>query len=186
MIQEIIFGRGTPVSAVRDSLVRRFDIPADGVFIGTSDELNRDLGNGMEYPLVVIHDEMWPGEFPCSFESGSGFFEATGGLGELVLATMLCKELKTRALVDDGGLLDSCYLLVTPDGWHGRVLLDGDALDENELKLNCALQPIPSAPEVPVVDQQGYDRGWYRDGKVPEAGYAFPEDEPEPRPESDG
>lgn len=179
MIFEIVFERGTPASALRDALVRRFGIPAERVFIGSKDTLDRRLREGMEFPIAVIGAEPRSGEFGLSFESHDQLLEAVGGLGAVALATTLCKAVGARALVGDGGYVSDCFTLVTPDGWHGRVMLTDEVLDEPVFNLEYALQPVPSDPSLRVVDEPCQE-GWYPDGRVPETGYAFPEDEPRP------
>ncbi|GAB4002932.1 hypothetical protein GCM10029992_42700 [Glycomyces albus] len=185
MIFEIVFERGTSADLLRDALVERFGIPSERVFIGSNTELDRRLREGMRFPIAVIGGEPRSGEFSQSFESHDQLIEAVGGLSVVALGTVLCKATGARALVGDGGYVSECFILITPDGWHGRVMLAEEMLDEPVFDLDYALQPVPSDPSIPVVEEP-HQKGWYPDGEVPEAGYAFPEDEPEAPSAHDG
>lgn len=105
--------------------------------------------------------------FGCLLGGGAEFAEAIGGMSELELATVLCRELGTRAIVDDGGDAGTVWMLVTADGWHGRVVVDDDRLDEDGFVILHAYQPIPSEPDVPVVEPPEWQAGWYPGGKIP-------------------
>lgn len=187
MIFEIIFERGTSATALRDAMAERFAVPSESVFIGTTDELERLLldRKDMPYPMAVIGGEPRSGEFSCSLTGHDQLIEAVGGLSVVALATVLSKSTGARALLGDGGYVSECFTMVTPDGWHGRVMLADDVLDEPVFNLDYALQPVPSDPSIPVIEE-AHQKGWYPDGEVPEAGYAFPEDEPEGPSAPDG
>lgn len=185
MMFEIVFEHGTSAAALRDALVERFAIPPERVFIGSNEELDGRLRAGMQFPIAVVGGEPRSGEFSRSFESHDQLIEAVGGLSVVALATVLSKATGARALVGDGGYVSDCFILVTPDGWHGRVMLTDEVLDEPVFNLDYALQPVPSDPSIPVVEEP-HQKGWYPDGRVPEAGYAFAEDEPEAPPTPDG
>ncbi|GAB3999407.1 hypothetical protein GCM10029992_28100 [Glycomyces albus] len=83
----------------------------------------------------------------------------------------MCRELDARALISDGGQAAQSRMLVTPDGWHGRVVVDEEALDEGQFKIRYAYQPVPTVPEIPVQDPPEWQAGWYKDGQIPESGY---------------
>ncbi len=61
-------------------------------------------------------------------------------------------------------------MLVTEDGWHGRVVLQED-IEDDGMVIDHALQPVPVAPEITVQDPPEWERGWYDEGVVPESGY---------------
>lgn len=185
MIFEIVFERDTSAAALRDALVDQFAIPSERVFIGSNEALDGRLRDGMPFPIAVIDGEPRSGEFSRSLESHDELIEAVGGLSVVALATVLCKATGARALVGDGGFVSECFMLFTPDGWHGRVMLADEVLDEPVFNLDYALQPVPSDPSIPVVEEP-HQKGWYPDGEVPEPGYVFPEDEPEAPPGPDG
>ncbi|GLZ77522.1 hypothetical protein Afil01_23290 [Actinorhabdospora filicis] len=162
---EINFDSRTSAQRVQEVLCARYGIDPALLYVG-------DLGEYSGPRLIAYVTPAPEGEryFACVLEGGPEFDEAIGGLTELQLATLLCKELDTRALIDDGGGAATSWILVTADGWHGRVIVDDDRLDDEFVILE-ALQPVPSAPEIPVVEPPDWQKGWYKDGKIPTSGF---------------
>ena len=166
MSYEINFASETSAVAVRDAVVARYGVDPGLIYVGPLDELGAYPGPD---PLAMVTWEADPAnQFDCVLGSGAELERASGGQSELDMAVDLCRELGTRALVDDGGFDSECWFLVTADGWRGRVIVDEDALDDGNLVIAYAFQPVPSEPELPVREPPYWQVGWYRDGVIPE------------------
>lgn len=169
MDYSINFASTVPPARLKAAVLAQWPLPAEAVFAGTAGAFEEYEG---PYLTVLIRSGLHSGsDFDTELSAGQEFADLTGGLDELRLTTMLCKTLKTRALIPDGGRADSTWMLVTEDGWHGRVVLDDDAIEEGRMIIDHALQPVPAAPEIPVEAPPEWERGWYDDGVVPAAGY---------------
>ncbi|WP_460499165.1 hypothetical protein [Glycomyces tarimensis] len=154
---------------VKQAAVARWNLDPASVFAGDRAEW-RAYSDAWPTVWIVAGDRP-ASQFDTEFNAGKAFAEEIGRPTELEVATMLCRDLGTRAVVDEGGQASDVWYLVTSDGWHGRVVADDDALDEGVFTIAYALQQVPSEPEIEVRDPPDWQHGWYDDGKVPESGY---------------
>lgn len=164
----INFASTVSPAQVKDAVLAHWPLSPESVFAGTAAEFAEYEGSRL---IELIQWGVYPGsDFGTELSAGEAFAEVVGGLGELRLATVLCKALGARALVDDGGRSSLTWMLVTEDGWHGRVVLREDVEDDG-MVIDHALQPVPSAPEIAVQAPPAWERGWYDGGIVPASGY---------------
>ncbi|RRS01380.1 hypothetical protein [Glycomyces terrestris] len=169
MDYSINFASSVPPARLKALVLARWPLDAEAVFAGTSESFEEHEG---PHHIVSIQSGLHPGSaFDTELSAGEAFADVIGGLTELHLATVLCKALETQALIPDDGRADSTWMLVTEDGWHGRVVVDDDAIDDGILIIDHALQPVPTAPDLRVQEPPEWERGWYDDGVVPSAGY---------------
>lgn len=156
-----------------DSLARAvasaFTMDPQLIYIGDPDSL--ETYSGPDPDVLINPAPAGDHGFGCLLEAGDALRHATQGMSDIELATRLCRDLSCRALVDDGGLASQSWILITPDGWHGRVVVEESALDQGRLIVHHALQPVPSAPDIPVEPPPTWESGWYPDNRVPTSGY---------------
>lgn len=164
MSYEINFDSRTPAEAVQRAVSARYGIDPASIYVGDADDLGDYTGPD---PDVLISPASGEARFACVLQAGDALRGATGGKSELELATELCRELGTRAIVSDGGMASSVWTLVTADGWHGRVVVDDDRLDDEGFVILYAFQPVPSEPGLKVEAPPAWQAGWYPDGNVP-------------------
>ena len=167
----INFATGADPQRVKDLVLERWSLDPASVYAGSAD----DMGPGPGLDVMILRGQAPGSEFDTEFSGSDDFAAACGRMSELELTTLLCHELGARALISDGGRAVQPRMLVTPDGWHGRVVVDEESLDEGEFKILYAYQPVPAAPEIPVQDPPEWQVGWYEDGKIPESGYLDPD-----------
>lgn len=169
MDYSINFAATVAPSRLKAAVLAQWPLAPDTVFADTAEAFEEYEGLDL---IVLIQSGLHPGSaFDTELSAGQAFADLTGGLDELRLTTVLCRELKARALIPDGGRADSTWMLVTEDGWHGRVVVRDDDFEDGRLIIDYALQPVPTAPEIPVEHPPEWERGWYDDGIVPTAGY---------------
>ena len=165
----INFASHVSPARVKATVLAHWPLQAQAVFAGTTEAFDKHEGSHL---IVLIQSALRPGsDFDTELSAGQEFADLTGGLDELHLTTILCKALEARALIPDGGRADSTWMLVTEDGWHGRVILRDDDEDDARLVIDHALQPVPAAPEIPVQDPPEWQRGGYDDGVIPTDGF---------------
>jgi len=163
----INFASAVSPARLKAAVLANWPLDAAAVFAGTADAFDRYEGPS---PVVLIQSGLRPGsDFDTELSAGQTFADIIGAPSELHLSTMLCKALETRALIPDGGRAGSVWMLVTEDGWHGRILLRGDG--DGRMLIDHALQPVPAAPDIPVEAPPEWERGWYDDGAIPTAGF---------------
>lgn len=130
-----------------DLLIRalgELDVPAARLLIG-----DFDPDAGREGPAVWLK----PGQPGIPYSTVlDGHFEGEQPphRSPLEWARLLTPQLGVRCLVDDGTSHPDRYYLVTPQGGWGTVVVDEDAADEGELRIDHALTPIEGAPELEV------------------------------------
>lgn len=163
MSYEVNFDSRTSAQRVGEVIAQRYGIDPDQIYVGDLDGL---AAHGRPADVIVTPAPEGNPYFTCQLQASDLLAEATGGITELELASQLCQELDTRAIVADGGMADTVWMLVTADGWHGRVVVD-DRLDDEGFVILHAYQPIPTEPDIPVVDPPEWQNGWYPDGQIP-------------------
>ena len=164
----INFASTVSPAQVKDAVLAHWPLTPESVFAGTAAAFDEYEGPQL---TVLLQSGLRPrSDFDTELSAGEAFADACGRLNELRLATVLCKALGARALVDDGGRSSLTWMLVTDDGWHGRVVLREDDEDDG-MVIDHALQPVPSAPEIAVQAPPAWERGWYDGGVVPDSGY---------------
>jgi hypothetical protein len=167
MDYSINFASAVSPPRLKAAVLAQWPLDPEAVFAGTAEAFEEYEGPHL---IVLIQSGLRPGsDFDTELSAGQTFADIIGAPSELHLATMLCKALETRALIPDGGRAGSTWMLVTEDGWHGRVVLRDD--DDERMIIDHALQPVPAAPEIPVEAPPEWEQGWYDDGTVPTAGY---------------
>lgn len=155
-------------STVKDAVVQRWDLDPQTVYSGH--EIDWETFEGPQL-IAMVESGLRPlSDFDTEFSAGEAFADVCGRLSELKLTTILCRSLGTRALIPDGGMSGLTWMLVTEDGWHGRVCLE-DETEDDAMIITYAYQPVPIAPEIPVEAPPYWQSGWYEDGVIPEAGY---------------
>jgi len=174
MSYAIHFDSGIEPDSLARTLTSVFDVDPQLIYIGDSDSLGAYSGPDPE--VLISPAPVGDQNFGCLLEAGEALQQASHQMSGIELATRLCRELSCRALVDDGGLASQSWMLITPDGWHGRVIVEEAALDRGRLIVHHALQPVPSEPDIPVQPPPTWESGWYPDNRVPTAGYL-----PDPR-----
>lgn len=80
----------------------------------------------------------------------------TTGMSELELARFLALRLGVRILVDDCTEHPDRWILVAEDGSYGKVITDGDAAEEGDLRIMHATEPIAGAPGLSVVPESNW------------------------------
>ncbi|GLZ78255.1 hypothetical protein Afil01_30620 [Actinorhabdospora filicis] len=162
MSHEVHFDSRTSARAVQEVLCARHGIDPALFYVG-------DLADYTGPRLIAYTTPAPAGDpyFACLLGGGPEFAAAIGGITELQLATQVCEELGTRAIVDDGGEAYSVWTLVTADGLHGRVVVDVDRLADGDFAILHAYQPISSEPGIPVVEPPAWQSGWYPNGDIP-------------------
>jgi hypothetical protein len=169
MDYSINFATTMAAARLKKVVLAQWPLASETVFAGTAEAFEEYEGPHL---IVLIQSGLHPGsDFDTELSAGQEFADLTGNLDELHLATLLCKALEGRALIPDGGRADSTWMLVTEDGWHGRVVVRDDDFEDGRLIIDYAFQPVPIAPEIPVERPPEWERGWYDDGIVPTAGY---------------
>ncbi|MFB9660380.1 hypothetical protein ACFQS3_11485 [Glycomyces mayteni] len=164
----INFASSASPARVKEAVLAQWPLAPAAVFAGTISEFDEYEGPKL---IVLIQSGLRPGsDFDTELDAGQVLADLLGGLSELHVTTLLCKAIGTRALITDGGRSDLTWMLVTEDGWHGRVVLRDD-MEDDEMIIDYALQPVPCAPEIPVREPAPWQRGWYDDGVIPTAGY---------------
>lgn len=148
-------------------VTERWGISPAAVYAGAVD----GLGTGPQLDVMILTGQSSGSDFDVEFTAGETLAAASGHLTELEMATTLCRALDVQAIVSDGGMAAQCQMLVTSDGWHGRVVVDDNALEEGQLRIAYAYQPVPSVPDINVQAAPEWQAGWYEGGEVPEAGY---------------
>ncbi|SDC95597.1 hypothetical protein [Glycomyces harbinensis] len=169
MDYSINFAATVPPARLKAVVLAQWPLASDMVFADTAEVFEEYEGPKL---IVLIQSGLHPGsDFDTELSAGQEFADVVGGLDELQLTTLLCKALEARALIPDGGRSGLTWMLVTEDGWHGRVVLRDDDVGDAPMVIDHALQPVPVAPEIPVQDPPAWERGWYDDGMVPTSGY---------------
>ena len=159
---EIHFDSRTPAARIAEVLCHRYDLDPALVYVGDLADYSGPRLTAYVTPATTEVDG-----FACVFGAGETLAEAAGHVTELELTTVLCREAGTRAIIPDGGMAGSVWMLVTADGWHGRVVVDDDRLDDGDFVILHAYQPVPTEPDIPVVEPPEWQSGWYPDGKIP-------------------
>src|SRR5690625_4783363 len=164
----INFASTVSPAQVKNAVLAHWPLTPESVFAGTAEEFEEYEGPQL---IVLLQSGLRPrSDFDTELSAGEAFADVCGRLSELRLATVLCKMLGARALVDDGGRSSLTWMLVAEDGWHGRVILRED-IEDNGMVIDHALQPVPAAPEIAVHAPPTWERGWYDEGVVPASGY---------------
>lgn len=168
MDYSINFASTVAPARLKEAVLEQWPLAPETVFAGPAAAFAEYEGPHL---IVLIQCGLRPGSaFDTELSAGEAFADITGRLSELHLTTALCTALACRALIPDGGRSDLSWMLVTEDGWHGRVILRED-IDDDGMIIDYALQPIPAAPDIPVQDPPEWQRGWYDDGIIPTSGF---------------
>jgi hypothetical protein len=168
MDYSINFASAVSPAQLKAAVLAQRPLDAAAVFAGSADAFEEYEGPS---PVVLVQTGLRPGsDFDTELSAGQAFADIIGAPSELHLTTVLCQALGTRALIPDGGRAGSVWMLVTEDGWHGRIVLRDD--EDGRMVIDHALQPVPAAPEIPVEAPPEWERGWYDDRTIPAAGFS--------------
>ena len=143
------------MTAIASSVTELFGVPRSSILVRAW-EVDKFVTIGQEVvgvPTVLIeHNPPIDGDY-ISFSGGEEFTVLTGNLSELLVASQVCRLVRSRAILPAKGVVsDALWVLVAPDGSSGLVVVDLDDLDEGVFTITGAVQRIPGAPEIPVVD----------------------------------
>lgn len=148
-----IYCDGAPdADALRGCLLRRFDVPAEGVYIGPM--MDRPM-TGPD-PVVIMTPPDCDGGFGWSVMA-NGDHPTLRGLNELEFALALVGDMQVRMLVDDDTAHPDRWILVAADGSYGPVITDPDAAGDGDLRIVHAEEPISGEPDLPVVPRVIWD-----------------------------
>lgn len=143
------------MTAIARNVTELFGVPRSTILVRTwKDGRFETIGSEVDgRPMVLIeHNPPIDGNY-VSFSAGEEFGALIGGLPEVQVASRLCRSVRARAILAAKGVLsDALWVLVAPDGSSGLVVVDTGDLDDGIFTITGAVQRIPGAPEIPVVD----------------------------------
>ncbi|MDA1358635.1 hypothetical protein O1R50_03320 [Glycomyces luteolus] len=93
-----------------------------------------------------------PGAY-AEFVGFDKFAEHADEPEHLAVAVELATRVKRRAVFGPESAEDFRWTLVAADGSHGKVVLDGDRLDDGAIAIVGAVETISGAPELPRVPE---------------------------------
>ncbi|WP_123665609.1 hypothetical protein [Actinocorallia herbida] len=131
---------------VRAAVVEGFGLPVDEIGILVDGEPAAGMP---ESPMVLVTADPGSGVQGVTFNAGRVFVARTGGATELSVAKTLCRALGTGAMLGPHGLTPNQWVLVTAEGGHGVVMVDGEASDEGRWEIRFAYEAVEGAPHLP-------------------------------------
>ncbi|RQX00054.1 hypothetical protein DLJ59_22780 [Micromonospora inaquosa] len=155
MRYQIHFEQEVPAGALCRFLTEGYGISPDAVYVGRVEDRAVDDPRPVAMLSAPLEDE----EFGWILTGDTDLADAIGQ-GERELAVTLARTFGVRALVDDGSIYPSRWLLVGTDGSSGRVLIDEDAAADGHLRVVHALEPISGEPHLAVVPPPDWARDW--------------------------
>ncbi|CAM3201478.1 hypothetical protein [Stackebrandtia soli] len=150
------FDTDTDAEALRRVLTTAFAMPADRVYVGLMEHLG-DRDGPLLHVLIEVPEE--PG-LPCVLTGGNALARACGGMTELELAQWLCPRLGTSAFVSNDSPCAVEWYYVGTDGVSSRVIADEDAVEDGRLVVAHSYDPIPSRPDVAVIEPPEWSSCW--------------------------
>jgi hypothetical protein len=146
---EIRFDAPVPADALQRILAEDFTIPPARVYVGALDDRPIDG----EPPVAIAAPPEGQQRFGWVLTGDTDLATATG-MTERDLACHLSRRLGLRSLIDDGTADPDRWLLATPEGGCGTVIVDEDAAVDGDLAITHAVEPITGAPELSVVPER--------------------------------
>ncbi|MEU7851436.1 hypothetical protein AB0B69_28950 [Micromonospora parva] len=146
MRYQIHFEQELPAGALCRFLNESYGVSPDALYVGRVEGRAVDDSRPAAMLNPPLHDE----EFGWILTGDTDLADATGQ-GERELAITLARAFGVRALVDDGSIYPSRWLLVSTDGSSGRVTIDEDAAADGHLRVAHALELISAEPHLAVV-----------------------------------
>ncbi|WP_100449001.1 hypothetical protein [Glycomyces xiaoerkulensis] len=166
----INFDSSTSPAVVKRAVIEQWGLHPANVFAGADFEL--DTYDGPELDVIIQSGIAAGSSFGTEMQAGIDFAMRCDYASELAVATELCLAIGTRAVISAELPDPTRSVLITEDGWHGRVALDSEELERGAIMINFALQPIPSAPTIPVRTAACWDAGALDFLRLPKLGFA--------------
>jgi hypothetical protein len=145
----IVFIEPVELGALASAAADAFAIPRERI----------EVWDGSDFAAPVVEPviaQVAPGSGPgahAEFVGFDAFAEHAGDPGRLAVAVELATRLKARAVFGPESGEEFRWTLVAADGSHGKVVLDDDRLDDGEIAIIGAVEPIGGAPELPRVPE---------------------------------